>query len=143
LRKVLTQTLRKASGNRKPGYLQDVLACSKVNSDIFVVVSEEDFVRIRKQYRLNGVGDCLHELLSCFGFKVNAGCKCNSHMETMNKWGPDTCSENIETIVSWLKAEAVRRKMPFFNTVGRMLVRRAIHNARKEASRAAEVRVSD
>ena len=134
MRKVLTQTLRKASSNRKPGYLEDVLACSKVNSDIFVVISEEDFARIRKQYRLNGVGDYLHELLSFFGLKVNAGCKCNSHIETMNKWGPDTCSENIETIVGWLKDEAVRRKMPFLSGVGRLLVKRAIHNARKATS---------
>jgi hypothetical protein len=45
--------------------------------------------------------------------------------------GLDGCEENIDTIVEWLAEEAANRGLPFLNTVGRLLVKRAIHNARK------------
>jgi len=54
----------------------------------------------------------------------------------MNRMGNDWCEQNIETIVEWLKEEAAARGLPFISTVGRMLVRKAISNARKEAERA-------
>jgi len=56
----------------------------------------------------------------------------------MDRMGIDWCEQNIETIVEWLKQEATSRGLPFFATAGRMLVRRAINNARKEAERAEE-----
>jgi hypothetical protein len=45
--------------------------------------------------------------------------------------GSDWCEENIDTIVGWLAEEAASRGLPFLNAVGRLLVKRAIHNARK------------
>jgi len=54
----------------------------------------------------------------------------------MNKWGIAGCEQNVETIVEWMKEEAAKRKLPYLNTVGRILVRRAISNARREAERA-------
>jgi hypothetical protein len=44
--------------------------------------------------------------------------------------------KKLETIVEWMKEEAANRRLPYLSTVGRMLVRRAISNARKEAERA-------
>ena len=61
----------------------------------------------------------------------------------MDKWGCDGCEENLETIVEWMKEEAANRGLPYLSTIGRMLVRRAIHNARKEKARATQVRVQD
>jgi len=52
------------------------------------------------------------------------------------QWGCDGCDKNLETIVEWMKEEAANRGLPYLSTVGRMLVRRAINNARKEAERA-------
>jgi hypothetical protein len=49
----------------------------------------------------------------------------------MNAMGNDWCEENIDTIVGWLAEEAASRGLPFFNGVGRLLVKRAISNARK------------
>ena len=92
---------------------------------------------------VRGPGTELHRLLGKFGLHMKKGCACKARMVQMNKWGCDGCEENIETIVEWMKEEAAARGLPYLSTVGRMLVRRAIHNARKEASRAAEVRVSD
>ena len=81
-------------------------------------------------------GTHLHRLLSAFGFDATSQCKCTARVARMNEMGNDWCEENIETIVGWLKEEASNRGLPFLNAVGRMLVRRAIANARREAERA-------
>jgi hypothetical protein len=49
----------------------------------------------------------------------------------MNLWGPDECERKIDLIVGWLREEATRRRLPFVDTLARMLVKRAISNARK------------
>jgi len=57
----------------------------------------------------------------------------------MDAKGCDWCEANIEEIVGWLRESAADRGLPFVDMAGRMLVRRAIHNARKaEAKRASE-----
>lgn len=80
-------------------------------------------------------GSQLKKLLAVF-FVASQNCRCNARAEHMNAMGNDWCEQNIETIVEWLKEEAAARGLPFISTVGRMLVRRAIQNARKEAQRA-------
>ena len=49
----------------------------------------------------------------------------------MDKWGVDGCSDRIMEIVSWLRTAAENRGLPFVDFVGRMLVNRAIANARR------------
>jgi len=59
----------------------------------------------------------------------------------MDAWGCDEASrpERIEEVVGVMRAEATARGLPFLDVTGRMLVRRAISNARKaEAARAKE-----
>jgi hypothetical protein len=46
--------------------------------------------------------------------------------------GCDWCDQNIDTIVGWLQEEAQKRRLPFVDAAGRMLVRRAIANARRQ-----------
>lgn len=95
--------------------------------------------RLCAAYQPSGLaGTHLKMLLSRFGISVSPGCKCNVRANHMNRMGDDWCEENIETIVEWLKEEALARGLPFISTVGRMIVRRAIQNARKEAKRATE-----
>jgi hypothetical protein len=55
----------------------------------------------------------------------------------MDAWGPDECEkpERIAEVVAVMRAEAEARGLPFLDVAGRMLVRRAIKNARREASR--------
>jgi hypothetical protein len=52
----------------------------------------------------------------------------------MDAWGPDECSrpERIDKVVAVMRAEAEARGLPFLDVAGRMLVRRAIQNARKK-----------
>jgi hypothetical protein len=76
-------------------------------------------------------GTQLKKLLEFFFQVPTRSCKCQSRADHMNAMGNDWCEENIDTIVGWLAEEAASRGLPFFSGVGRLLVKRAIHNARK------------
>jgi len=91
---------------------------------------------IRRICKPRGPGWHLKRLIKRLGFSADSGCKCSDHAKRMDEWGCDKCEENIETIGGWLKAEAAKRGIPYFSAIGRMFVRRAISNARKEAERA-------
>jgi hypothetical protein len=54
----------------------------------------------------------------------------------MDRNGPDWCEENIGTVCGWLREQADARGLPFLDVAGRLLIRRAIRNARKAAARA-------
>lgn len=80
-------------------------------------------------------------MLGRFGFHQSESCGCVSMSAQMDAWGCDEASrpERIEEIVAVMRAEAKARGLPFVDMAGRMLVRRAIANARKaEAARAKE-----
>jgi hypothetical protein len=49
----------------------------------------------------------------------------------MDERGCDWCEANLDEIVGWLREEAAKRGLPFVDMAGRMLVKRAIRNARK------------
>jgi len=89
--------------------------------------------------RTYGPGTELHALLGRFGLTASEDCKCNSRAAYMNYMGCDWCETNIEEIVGWLRESAAERGLPFLDVAGRVLVRRAIANARrKEQARAKE-----
>jgi hypothetical protein len=54
----------------------------------------------------------------------------------MDAWGCDECErpERIEEVVAVMREEATARGLPFLDLAGRLLVRRAIANARKAAA---------
>jgi hypothetical protein len=52
----------------------------------------------------------------------------------MDRQGVEWCEANLDTIVGWLRDQAKFRGLPFVDLAGRMLVRRAIKNARKAVS---------
>jgi hypothetical protein len=45
---------------------------------------------------------------------------------------PGWCESNLETICDWLQEEATKRNLPFLRMAGKILVRKAIRNARKK-----------
>ena len=84
-------------------------------------------------------GTELHDLLGRFGLTASGDCKCTSRAALMDANGCDWCEANIDEIVGWLRESAAERGLPFLDAVGRVLIRRAIHNARrKEQARAQE-----
>ena len=83
-------------------------------------------------------GTELATLLGKFGIKAEEkGCACRRHAAHMDAAGCDWCDENIDTIVGWLREEAGKRGLPFLDAAARLLVRRAIANARKAEARRA------
>ncbi len=82
----------------------------------------------------NGTGTQLERLLRLVGITEKSGCKCGSQAAVMNSQGPDWCEQNISTIVGWMKEEAQKRKLKllFNEKLATLLVKRAIHNARKK-----------
>lgn len=85
---------------------------------------------IEKKYPEQGPGTELKKLLSLIGIKANDGCSCNKKALIMNDWGCKVCSQNIEIILDWLKEEANKRSLPFIRSLAKILVRRAIKNAK-------------
>lgn len=78
-----------------------------------------------------GPGDELRRIISKFGFKPAPHCKCFQHIREMNMKGIEWCEQNIDTIVGWLKEEAQRAGIPFIPLGARIMVRKAISNAKK------------
>jgi hypothetical protein len=54
-------------------------------------------------------------------------------MDRQEQQTPGWCEANLDTIVGWLREQAEARGLPFLDLAGRMLVRRAIANARRNA----------
>ena len=83
----------------------------------------------------NGPGTELSKLLKRFGIEPTPTCQCRAKAQQMDQWGCDECSkpERIEEVVAVMRAEAAARGLPFLDVAGRLLVRRAIANARRTA----------
>lgn len=135
IRKIPVELLEEARRERPPGYVEDVLANAEKVDDKYIYMECKVFRRLRGKWTpKSGPGTHLHAMLERFGIKASPGCSCTERMVQMNIWGPDRCEREIETISQWMKAEAKKRGLPYISTVGRMLVRRAIAKARREAS---------
>ncbi len=78
-----------------------------------------------------GVGTELKKLLSLVGITASPGCSCNKRAASMDNNGIEWCKDNVGEIVSWLKEEASKRRLPFANFMGNKIVRMAIRRAEK------------
>lgn len=84
----------------------------------------------------SGPGTELSRLLKRIGIEPTPTCACRAKAAQMDAWGPDECEkpERIDEVVAVMREEAKARGLPFLDAVGRMLVRRAIRNARRAAA---------
>lgn len=80
-----------------------------------------------------GPGTELSKLLKKFGIEPTPTCQCRAKAAQMDAWGCDEASkpERIDEVVAVMRDEARARGLPFLDAVGRLLVRRAIKNARR------------
>lgn len=83
----------------------------------------------------NGPGTELSKLLKRIGINPTPTCQCRAMSQKMDQWGCDECErpERIDEVVKVMREEATARGLPFLDLAGRMLVRRAIRNARRNA----------
>lgn len=80
-----------------------------------------------------GVGTELKKLLRMVGITASPGCSCNKRAALMDSKGIQWCKDNTDEIVSWLKEEASKRRLPFANFMGKKIVKMAIRRAEKRA----------
>jgi hypothetical protein len=143
-----------AAPHRKPGYLDAVMAAAKDVSETHLTLEAEDFNRLRSEYGTqpqkapaatpppaptHGPGVELKKLLKLVGITATPNCSCNARARKMDEEEakePGWCTAHLDEIVGWLREEATKRKLPFLDAAGRVLVRRAISNARREQARA-------
>lgn len=140
MKHVSKRSVRDAAAHRLPGYEAAVLEAAARQDDTHVWLDDADFARIRQQYAVppavpvSGPGTELKALLSRVGITATPNCTCNAKARQMDEHGAAWCEEHIEEIVGWLREEAAKRRLPFLDAAGRMLVRRAIRNARRAAA---------
>ncbi|NBW20059.1 MAG: hypothetical protein EBR82_70020 [Caulobacteraceae bacterium] len=82
-------------------------------------------------------------LLAGWPFRIvsSPDCKCNQRAHYMDEKGCDWCEsdEGMAEIMAFLREAAEERGLPFVDMAARLLVKRAIYNARNaEARRAKE-----
>ena len=83
-----------------------------------------------------GPGTRLKGLLAAVGIVAGPKCRCGERAAAMDALGVAWCEQNVEEIVGWLEEEAKQRGIRLFTRVGaRMLVKKAIRRAHKDASR--------
>ncbi len=80
-----------------------------------------------------GVGTELKNLLSWMNIRATENCDCNSKAKFLNEKGIEWCKQNIDTICVWLKEEATKRNIPFFNYGATKLVKFAIFRAERKS----------
>jgi hypothetical protein len=79
----------------------------------------------------NGPGTILSKMLSKIGIHSTPNCSCRRRAMEMNTKGPDWCAENMDMIVGWLREESAKRKLPFVDFAGKILIQRAIKISKK------------
>jgi|APGre2960657404_1045060.scaffolds.fasta_scaffold01243_10 hypothetical protein len=76
-------------------------------------------------------GTVLASMIKSIGIHMSDNCSCRRHALTMNAKGNEWCSQNVDTIVGWLREEAQRRGLPFVDMIGKILINRAIKKSTK------------
>lgn len=94
--------------------------------------------KVLRQRPAAGPGTELKKLLARVGITATPTCSCNARARTMDANGCEWCEANIGQIVGWLREEATKRGLPFVDMAGRVLVKRAISNARTAEARRAQ-----
>lgn len=97
-------------------------------------------VKMREEFVVTypaGPGTELKEMLADFGFSSFEGCKCNSLVNRMNRWGPDGCRQpdNKQTVLAELRFQAKLKNVTLYdNSVGEALIEEACRRAEEKAA---------
>jgi hypothetical protein len=116
---------------------QAILCVVEQNGEQWTVDTEHPAYPKKQPYNSNktingGPGTELKKILSSVGIHAKPNCACNRKARIMDERGIEWCQKNINQIIGWLKEEAEKRKMPFVEAFARILVKRAIYNAKKK-----------
>jgi hypothetical protein len=128
---------------RERGYtLDEVMSCvvSQDGDEWTIDVEHPAYPRVSRLPEpppppTHGPGTELSKLLKSFGISPTPTCACRAKAAEMDAWGCDEASrpERIDEVVAVMRDEAAARGLPFLDLAGRLLVKRAIQNARRNA----------
>ncbi len=93
---------------------------------------QEGTVISRAVVATGGAGTELKNIITKFGLKPGLNCKCGQHIREMDTNGVEWCEQSMDTITEWLREEAQRAKLPFTEIGAKLLIKRAISNAKKK-----------
>jgi hypothetical protein len=79
----------------------------------------------------NGPGTILSGMFGTLGIKSSPTCSCKRHALEMNAKGNQWCEDNLSTILSWLKDESSKRKIPFVESLVSLIVKKAIRKSKQ------------
>lgn len=113
--------------------IDSAMACVvKADGDVLSVdTSHPAYPATRPAMAAKGAGTELKKLLAKIGITAEGDCKCNKRAAYINQMGIEWAEQNIDEIVGYLRESAQERGLPFVDMAGRVLVKRAIHNAKK------------
>lgn len=112
----------------------DILKMSVKEDDLNFYLTKDSYYYIKEKYaeqNIIGVGTELKKILGKIGIHATPTCSCNHRARLMDLNGIAWCENNIETILVWLSEEAKNRKLPFIAYAAKLLIKKAIHNAKK------------
>jgi hypothetical protein len=128
---------------RERGYtLDEVMPCviAQDGDEWTIDVDHPEYPRVSRlpdpvATPANGPGTELSKLLKRLGIEPSPTCQCRAKQQQMDEWGCDECGKpaRIDEVVAVMREEAHARGLPFLDVAGRLLVRRAIANARRNA----------
>ncbi len=88
-----------------------------------------------------GAGTELQNLIAKIGLRPGLNCKCGHHIREMNTNGVEWCKQNVATISAWLREEAQGARLPFTEIGAKLLIRKAISNAKKKQNKETDMTV--
>lgn len=110
---------------------------SEAENKIIELLGDNPLIKLRSLFpktleeNPNHPGTVLSKMIKSLGIVISDNCQCKKHALEMNEKGNDWCEQNIDIIVGWLRDEAKRRGLPFVDTIGKLMVNRAIKKSRK------------
>lgn len=124
---------------RERGYTLDEVRACIVSEDGDQITVDETHHAYPRQH---GPGTELKSLLAGWPFRIvsTPDCKCTTRARYMDAQGCDWCEspEGMAEIMGFLRESAAERGLPFLDVAARLLVRRAIANARTAEARRAQ-----
>lgn len=78
-----------------------------------------------------GVGSVFLRLISKYGIKIDANCKCLAYLNQMNKNGHQWCKSHKAEILDRLQKESINQQITFDNNVATKLLLRACDISKK------------
>lgn len=105
--------------------------CGTVQTAVDALPTMGEACGVPRRTRGDGAGSYLKRFFESVYIRADGKCNCAELAAAMDANGPAWCERNAATIIDALRANAVKRGLPFSDWLARGLLRRAIAYARR------------